>query len=139
MVAGIYAILWLACSFTLCVFGFFAGRCARKLPILDNNLPWTLHRSQLPPEDCHARHKPAAGPAHWPQDSLQGLITTARPSRGSAAAPRRGRNDRVKVNSTSNVPSAQRQSASQTRSVLHAPVRCHRMNLLCAASVISRS
>jgi hypothetical protein len=41
-----YALLWLACSFGLCLFGFFVGRCARKLPIIDSRLPWTLSRDQ---------------------------------------------------------------------------------------------
>lgn len=30
------------------LFGFFVGRCGRKLPILDNNLPWAVHRGQQP-------------------------------------------------------------------------------------------
>lgn len=42
----IYTILWLTCSFGLCLFGFFVGRCARKLPIIDSKLPWTLSRDQ---------------------------------------------------------------------------------------------
>jgi|GEM_PF-1224622 len=55
MVTAIYMVLLLACSFTLCVFGFFVGRCARKLPILDDNLPWAVHRSQIPGGECGAR------------------------------------------------------------------------------------
>jgi hypothetical protein len=39
--------LWLACSFCLFLFGFFVGRCARKLPIIDSRLPWTLSRDQV--------------------------------------------------------------------------------------------
>ena len=42
----IYSILWLACSVGLFLFGFFVGRCARKLPIIDSKLPWTLSRDQ---------------------------------------------------------------------------------------------
>jgi hypothetical protein len=42
-----YIILWLAYSFGLCIFGFFLGRCARKLPIVDSVLPWTLSRDQI--------------------------------------------------------------------------------------------
>jgi hypothetical protein len=49
MYAVIYAILLPACSFAMALFGFFVGRCARKLPIIDDNLPWTMHRSQIPP------------------------------------------------------------------------------------------
>jgi hypothetical protein len=26
---------------------FFVGRCARKMPVIDDNLPWTLHRGQV--------------------------------------------------------------------------------------------
>ena len=47
MVIAIYTILLLTCPLALFVFGFFVGRCARKLPFLDDNLPWTLHRSQI--------------------------------------------------------------------------------------------
>jgi alkanesulfonate monooxygenase SsuD/methylene tetrahydromethanopterin reductase-like flavin-dependent oxidoreductase (luciferase family) len=97
MATGIYAVLLLACSSALCVFGYFVGRCARKLPFLDNNLPWTLRRGQLPPEDYHTAHEPAAGPPHWPQGSLHGLITAARPSRLTAVAPHRDKNDSGKV------------------------------------------
>ena len=43
----LYTIVWLACSLGLCFFGFFIGRCARKLPIIDSKLPWTLSRSQI--------------------------------------------------------------------------------------------
>jgi hypothetical protein len=46
MIMAIYAILLPSCSFIMCVFGFFAGRCARKIPILDNHLPRALHRGQ---------------------------------------------------------------------------------------------
>ena len=35
---------WLATSSGMCLFGFFVGRCARKLPFLDDVLPWTMHR-----------------------------------------------------------------------------------------------
>jgi hypothetical protein len=46
-----YALLLLACSATTGLFGFFVGRCARKLPIIDSHLPWTMNRAQLPPAD----------------------------------------------------------------------------------------
>lgn len=48
MLFAIYLLLLPACSLTMGLFGFFVGRCARKLPILDNNLPWAMHRSQVP-------------------------------------------------------------------------------------------
>jgi hypothetical protein len=60
MVIVIYTVLLLACSFTLCVFGFFVGRCARKLPILDDNLPWTIHRGQISAGECRAGQRPDA-------------------------------------------------------------------------------
>jgi hypothetical protein len=44
----IYTLIWLACSLTICLFSFFAGRCARKLPVIDDGLPWVLHRSHVP-------------------------------------------------------------------------------------------
>jgi len=50
--------LWLTCSFFLCLFSFFVGRCARKLPIIDDGLPWTMSRSQFP---CAAEDNPAVG------------------------------------------------------------------------------
>lgn len=39
-------ILLLPYSFMLCAFGFIVGRCARRLPVIDNHLPWTMHRGQ---------------------------------------------------------------------------------------------
>jgi hypothetical protein len=69
---AMYTILWLACSFGLCLFGFFVGRCAKKLPIIDSNLPWTLSRDQAMRTyeknqqmcECMAR-KPS-----WPENPL---------------------------------------------------------------------
>jgi hypothetical protein len=43
-----YFLVSLGCSFIMGLFGFFVGRCARKLPIIDDKLPWTMHRSQMP-------------------------------------------------------------------------------------------
>ena len=41
-----YVIIWLVSSVILCLFGLFVGRCARKLPVIDDKLPWTIyHRS----------------------------------------------------------------------------------------------
>ena len=39
-------ILAAAIQFALFMFGFWIGRCARKLPIIDDSLPWTMHREQ---------------------------------------------------------------------------------------------
>jgi hypothetical protein len=30
------------------LFGFFVGRCARKLPVIDDKLPWAIHRGRWP-------------------------------------------------------------------------------------------
>jgi hypothetical protein len=46
MIALIYGFVLVASSFTLGLFGFFVGRCARKMPIIDDKLPWAIHRSQ---------------------------------------------------------------------------------------------
>ena len=49
MIALIYGFVLVASSFTLGLFGFFVGRCARKMPIVDDKLPWAIHRSQPSP------------------------------------------------------------------------------------------
>jgi hypothetical protein len=49
MEIAIYAALLPVCSFTVGLFGFFVGRCARKIPILDDNLPRALHRANCRP------------------------------------------------------------------------------------------
>ena len=47
MIALIYGFVLVASSFTLGLFGFFVGRCARKMPIVDDKLPWAIHRSAI--------------------------------------------------------------------------------------------
>ncbi|GEM_PF-2410224 len=71
MVIVIYTVLWPACSFILCIFGFFVGRCARKIPILDSNLPRALHRGELPPKDSTAIREQTAGDTRCPADDLR--------------------------------------------------------------------
>ena len=71
MAIVIYTALWSACSFILCIFGFFVGRCARKIPILDNNLPRALHRGELPPKDSTAIREQMAGNMRCPTDDLR--------------------------------------------------------------------
>jgi hypothetical protein len=39
----IYTLIWLLASVGLFLFGLMIGRCARKLPVLDEVLPWTMH------------------------------------------------------------------------------------------------
>ena len=51
MLTAVYALILIACSSILGLFGFFVGRCARKLPVIDNHLPWALHRGQIPHSD----------------------------------------------------------------------------------------
>jgi hypothetical protein len=46
MLTLIYGFALVASSITLGLFGFFVGRCARKMPIIDNKLPWAVHRGQ---------------------------------------------------------------------------------------------
>lgn len=46
MVFVIYAAVLLAASFAVGIFGFFVGRCSRRLPIIDDNMPWAMHRGQ---------------------------------------------------------------------------------------------
>ena len=41
-----YMIILPTCSLAMCLLGFLMGRCARKLPIIDNNLPWTMRRGE---------------------------------------------------------------------------------------------
>jgi hypothetical protein len=36
----------LICAFTS-AFSFWIGRCARRLPIIDDKMPWTMSRAQL--------------------------------------------------------------------------------------------
>ncbi len=44
----IYTLIWLVSSVVMCLLSFFVGRCARKLSVIDDGLPWVLHRGQVP-------------------------------------------------------------------------------------------
>jgi hypothetical protein len=68
MIVIIYIILWLVYSFSLCLFSFWSGRCARKLPIIDDKLPWTMSRAQAPrcTADCKMRNSALSDPPCWP-------------------------------------------------------------------------
>jgi hypothetical protein len=68
MIVIIYITLWLVGSFFLCLFSFWVGRCARKLPIIDEKMPWTMSRDQAPrcTGDCNMQHSPPADPPCWP-------------------------------------------------------------------------
>jgi hypothetical protein len=67
MPIAIYLLLLPACSLTMGLLGFFVGRCARKLPIIDDNLPWTMHRSQMPFAVRDGQYLPIS--AKYPGDS----------------------------------------------------------------------
>jgi len=53
------------CSAVMGLLGFWIGRCARRLPIIDDKLPWTLHRNQIPAADTNTA-KPEPAPPRWP-------------------------------------------------------------------------
>lgn len=65
MPAAVYLLLLPTCSVVMSLFGFFVGRCARKLPVIDNNLPWTIHRGQMPLSLEDGKYPPIA--ANYPQ------------------------------------------------------------------------
>jgi hypothetical protein len=56
--------LWVTSRLGVFLFGFLFGRCARKLPIIDETLPWTLHWGQVVP----ACGRDAAAPAKLKQE-----------------------------------------------------------------------
>jgi hypothetical protein len=64
MVVIVCAILWLTSSFLIFLVSFWTGRCARKLPIIDDHLPWTISRDQGP--HCPAQDSPPPEPPQWP-------------------------------------------------------------------------
>lgn len=61
MTIVIHFVLWPTYSFILWVFGFFVGRCARKVPILDDKLPRALYRGQAPRGDPTVTREPGNG------------------------------------------------------------------------------
>jgi hypothetical protein len=45
----IYILIWIGCSLALSLFSFLLGRCARRLPLIDDcMLPWVMHRDSIP-------------------------------------------------------------------------------------------
>jgi hypothetical protein len=48
MLSGIYIAIFSAFTLVSCAIAFLVGRCARKLPFLDDRIPWTMRRGQLP-------------------------------------------------------------------------------------------
>lgn len=65
----LYTALWLLSALALLVFGFLAGRFARKLPVIDDALPWTLHRGEILPSRAHTEESSAhfSGAPTWPR------------------------------------------------------------------------
>lgn len=66
--------LWVTSLLGVFLFGFLFGRCARKLPIIDETLPWTLHWGQVVPacgRDAAAPVQAKAGRS-WPSNPHQG-------------------------------------------------------------------
>jgi hypothetical protein len=62
-----------ACSVIMGLLGFWIGRCARKLPFIDDKLPWTIHRSQIPAAtEDHVKSSPGTG--GWPLGILNAII-----------------------------------------------------------------
>lgn len=78
MLTLIYGFALVAASLAAGLFGFFVGRCARKLPVIDDNLPWTLHRGRFP---AALPHREA-----WPTKSAMPSMMRCRPNRKERAA-----------------------------------------------------
>ena len=78
MLTLIYGFALVAASSAAGLFGFFVGRCARRLPVIDDNLPWTLHRSRFP-EGLPQREA-------WPTKSAMPSMMRCRPNRKERAA-----------------------------------------------------
>lgn len=70
MVIIIYVTLPAACALALFVFSFWLGRCSRKLPLIDDHLPWTMSRDLAPrcTADCRATRFPPPNPPRWPEN-----------------------------------------------------------------------
>ena len=67
--------LWVTSLLGVFLFGFLFGRCARKLPIIDETLPWTLHWGQVVPEcgrDAADSGQTQAGRKSFPSNPRQG-------------------------------------------------------------------
>jgi hypothetical protein len=62
--SAIFAIFWLTCCAPVMgILGFWVGRCARRLPVIDNNLPWAMRHFQRPqPAADNAQRPPPASP-----------------------------------------------------------------------------
>jgi hypothetical protein len=63
----IYTAMWLLASLGLLMFGFLAGRFSRKLPVIDNALPWTLHWGEILPDRSRSQTQGAPSFASRPR------------------------------------------------------------------------
>lgn len=74
MLLATCAFLWAISLLGIFVFGVLVGRCARKLPILDETLPWTLHWGQIERacEPNMAVSGRTAAEKPWPENPHQG-------------------------------------------------------------------
>lgn len=59
MLNALYVLALPICFVVASLFGFLVGRCGRKLPILDSNLPWTMYRGHRPCLPENAEQMPA--------------------------------------------------------------------------------
>jgi hypothetical protein len=66
MASLIYILYLFLCSAILGLLGFWIGRCSRKVPIIDSNLPWTLNRAQSPAA-LRIPEEPEAPLLRWPR------------------------------------------------------------------------
>jgi hypothetical protein len=61
----VFTIIWLTCSApAMGILGFWIGRCARTIPVIDNNLPWAMRHHRLPQPATHEStdHPPPQAP-----------------------------------------------------------------------------
>ena len=68
----LYTILWFLATLCIFIFGFLVGRFARKIPLIDDAVPWTLHWGSIQPNDARrqiAREQIPQAP-FWPTGSL---------------------------------------------------------------------
>lgn len=115
MTITIYAVLLLTCSSTLCIFGFFVGRCARKIPILDEHLPRALHRGAIPPNGCQSGKESAKDITNCAEDALSNrgqeqLPPESRPTFASASSPRQLRREGELPDQVARLPVLESQS-----------------------------
>jgi hypothetical protein len=80
MVIIIYVTLPATCALALFLFSFWLGRCSRKLPVIDDHLPWTMSRDQAPrcTAECKATRVPPPNTPRWPESRSLKVSTTVK-------------------------------------------------------------